>query len=71
MQKAQVQVTAFDGKILGTKAIPKTGKGQVKIKKKNYPAGTYFYSLMLDEQVVKTKKMVLVGYLLPAPLARL
>ena len=59
VNNAYIQVTGLDGKVLGKVAITETGKGQVTIQSKNYPAGTYFYSLVLDEQVMETKRMVL------------
>lgn len=59
VEQAHLQVTAFDGQVIGKVAIPKMGKGQVTIQSKNYPAGTYFYSLVLDGQVMETRRMVL------------
>ena len=59
VQKAHIQVTNVDGKILGQVSINEMGKGQVTIQSKSYPAGTYFYSLVLDGQVMETKRMVL------------
>ena len=59
IQKAHVQVSTFDGKVIGKIAIKQTGNGQVSIQSKAYPAGTYLYSLVLDGQVVKTMQMVL------------
>jgi hypothetical protein len=35
------------------------GKGQVTIKASSYPADTYYYSLILDGEVIETKRMVL------------
>ena len=57
-QSAHVQVARVDGKILGKVVIQETGNGQVIIKTNNYPAGTYFYSLVLDGIVLETKQMV-------------
>lgn len=60
IRNALIQVTSAEGKILGTVKIRQAGKGQVNIKTETYPAGTYFYSLVLDGQVFETKRMVLV-----------
>lgn len=59
VQNAKIQVTALDGKVLGEVFIREKGKGQVNIQAHTYPAGTYYYSLMVDGQVLETKKMVL------------
>jgi hypothetical protein len=56
---AFLQVSSVDGKILGKVRINETGTGNVTIKAHTYPAGTYLYSLILDGQVVETKRMVL------------
>ena len=60
-QTASIQVTAIDGKLLGTIPITEKGAGRVTIKSQAYPAGTYFYSLVIDGQIVTTKQMVLSG----------
>ncbi len=59
VQQAYIQVTSQDGKVLGKVQITEMGKGQVNIQSKNYPTGTYFYSLVLDGQALETKRMVL------------
>jgi len=59
VKNAYIQVTAVDGKVVGTLKIQEKGKGQVTIKAATYPAGTYFYSLVVNGQVFETKRMVL------------
>ncbi|MFK7935622.1 MAG: tail fiber domain-containing protein, partial [Saprospiraceae bacterium] len=59
IQHAFLQVTAQDGTVIGTVQITEMGKGQVTIQSKNYPAGTYFYSLILDGELQETKRMIL------------
>ena len=59
VKRAQLQVTNFDGKVIAQLPLTETGNGQVTIQSKTYPAGTYFYSLVLDGQVTETKRMVL------------
>lgn len=55
---AKIRITAADGKELGVVHILEAGPGQVTIRTGAFPAGTYFYSLVLDGQVFETKKMV-------------
>ncbi len=59
VKNAKIQVTAVDGKVIGIINIPEVGKGQVTIKASTYPSGTYYYSLILDGQIIETKQMVL------------
>ena len=56
---AKIQVTSADGKELGVVDILEAGQGQVTIRTKAYPAGTYYYSLLLDGELFETKRMVL------------
>ncbi len=58
-QDVKIKVTSADGKELGVVDILEVGSGQVTIRTKAYPAGTYYYSLVLDGQVLETKRMVL------------
>lgn len=58
-QNASLQVTSLNGKVLGITQLVGTGHGQVNIQAHTFPAGTYYYSLVVDGQVVATKKMVL------------
>jgi len=59
VQQAHLQVTDSNGKVVGQIAIAEKGQGQVTIQSKSYPSGTYFYSLIVDGQVIETKRMVL------------
>lgn len=59
VQQAAIQIHSVDGKILATIKLKETGKGRVNINAQTYPAGTYFYSLLLDGQVFETRRMVL------------
>jgi uncharacterized coiled-coil protein SlyX len=56
---AEVRITAADGKVLDRIDIDQRGTGQLDIRGNSYPAGTYFYSLILDGRVVDTRSMVL------------
>lgn len=59
VQQAKLQVTSVDGKVLAIFPIEKVGKGQVIIKAHAYPAGTYYYSLIVDGDILETKRMIL------------
>ena len=58
-QDAKIRVTSADGKDLGVVDILEDGPGQITIQTNAYPAGTYYYSLVLDGEVFETKRMVL------------
>lgn len=58
-KEAYLQVTSVDGRQIGKVSIPTFGQGQVNIKAHTYPSGNYFYSLVVDGQIVDTKKMML------------
>ena len=59
VNKAMMQVVTIDGKII--KAVPLTakGNGQLIIKAGELAAGTYQYSLIVDGNLIDSKKMVL------------
>jgi hypothetical protein len=57
--KAQVLITAVGGERLDTLEIAAPGEGEMLIQTGSYPAGTYYYSLIIDGQVVDTRIMVL------------
>jgi hypothetical protein len=58
-QQAYIQVSNIEGTVLGKVTIQTSGHGQVNIKASTYPAGTYYYSLVVDGEIYETKKMVL------------
>ena len=59
VQKAEISVTTVNGRILGSIPISNKGKGQLTIKVNDYPADVYYYSLILDGEIIETKKMIL------------
>lgn len=59
VQNAKVQVTTLGGKVVGEVKLPEKGKGKVNIQAYTYPTGTYYYSLIVDGQIIETRKMVL------------
>ncbi len=59
VKNAQLRITNIEGKVI--KNIPLEGKrtGQIALNRGTLAAGTYYYSLIADGQVVETLKMVL------------
>jgi hypothetical protein len=56
--EARLQITAADGKVLGSLALQNAGEGEIAIETGTYPAGTYYYSLIVDGQIVDTRSMI-------------
>lgn len=56
---ARLEIRSVDGKLLTTLPLTKSGKGQVQLEAGSLPAGTYHYSLVIDNEVLATKRMVL------------
>lgn len=59
VQKAVLQITDMSGKILKVVQLDNTISGEVMIKAQELNPGTYFYTLIADEQILGTKKMIL------------
>jgi len=51
-------ITAADGKELKRISLSQKGKGTIDLQTGHYASGTYSYSLVIDGQVVATKRMV-------------
>lgn len=58
-ERARIQLTSADGKVLFQQQITQSGPGQISIQGNQYAAGTYFYSLLLNGRIHATKRMVL------------
>jgi flagellar hook assembly protein FlgD len=58
-RSAVMNITDINGKIIKTVALTEKGKGQVRLEAGLLTAGTYQYSLIINEKLVDTKKMVL------------
>ena len=56
---AEVQFMDTFGKLLKKVTIQSTGKGQIVLNANDLPSGTYTYSLIVNNQIVETKSMVL------------
>lgn len=52
-----IHVSDMNGKLLKTVQLA-SGKGQIELNMTDLPAGTYTYSLIIDESIVDTKKMI-------------
>ncbi|MEM1119336.1 MAG: tail fiber domain-containing protein [Bacteroidota bacterium] len=59
VQRAQIRITTTDGRVLANYPIEQAGEGELTLEAGTLPAGTYFYSLLLDGQVQETHRMVL------------
>ena len=57
---AQLQISTLDGKLVKTYALTQIGQGSVTVKSGQLPAGTYLYSLVIDNIVLDSKQMILV-----------
>jgi len=58
VQQAQLFITDLNGKAIKTIALD-AKTGQVTIAAKELAAGLYYYTLLLDGEIVDTKKMIL------------
>lgn len=56
VNSAYIKVVDTNGAVM--KIINVNGEGKVEIKTQDLPAGNYFYSLFVDNQLVNTKKML-------------
>jgi trimeric autotransporter adhesin len=59
IQQATLLVTAINGQEIKRIGLPQTGEGQIELHIGTLPPGTYNYSLMMDGQVVDTKRMII------------
>jgi hypothetical protein len=58
---ASIQINSLEGKSMETIVLDASqGKGSVKIQLGQYAAQTYFYSLIVDNKVVDTKKLTVI-----------
>jgi len=58
-KSGELIITAMDGKELQRITLSQNGEGQIDLQTRNLPAGTYNYSLVVDGQIIDTKRMVL------------
>jgi hypothetical protein len=55
---AVIKFTDLYGKVIYSYPITKIGKGQIEVYGANLTSGIYSYSLIVDGQVIESKKMV-------------
>jgi len=58
-KKGELLITAIDGKELQRISLDSSGQTHVDLQTSNLSSGTYNYTLVVDGQVVATKRMVL------------
>ena len=52
-------VTATNGQEIERIGLPQTGEGQIELQIGSLPPGTYNYSLVIDRQILDTKRMII------------
>jgi len=57
---AVVNIFNKNGQVIHSESITNMGKGQIQIKAGTIAAGTYSYSLVVNGNIVDTKRMVIV-----------
>ncbi|MFK7935209.1 MAG: tail fiber domain-containing protein, partial [Saprospiraceae bacterium] len=57
-ESAQIHINDQSGKVLKSYSITEQGEGQLELHLKDFPAGTYSYSLQVGERVIATKQMI-------------
>jgi trimeric autotransporter adhesin len=56
---ARVEISDISGHVLKSQAISEPGKGQFIVKANELSAGTYQYTLIIDEKVIDSRQMIL------------
>jgi trimeric autotransporter adhesin len=59
LQHARIEIHNVDGKLLRTLPLMQSGKGQIQLNVDQFSAGMYVYSLMINNKVVESKRMIL------------
>lgn len=57
--KASINIMDLSGKLIRSVPISESGKGVLNVRAYDLPAGTYTYSLVVDGELIDTKKMIL------------
>ncbi len=57
-KSAEINIFDLHGRLLKTIPIAHTGKGNLNLEADQLPSGTYSYQLVIDKQVLGTKKMI-------------
>jgi hypothetical protein len=59
VNRASLLVTASNGAIVKSIPIAKGGEGKINLMSADLPAGSYYYSLLIDGKMLDTKKMII------------
>ena len=59
MKQASLQIADASGKVLKEVVISARGEGQTILEMTQLSSGSYYYTLVLDGQVLETKQMIL------------
>lgn len=55
----KVKISNTIGRVIGTYDLPSTEQKVLELDLKGLPAGVYFYSLLVDDKTVETKRLIL------------
>lgn len=55
----KVKISNTIGRVIGTYELPSTEQKVLELDLKGLPAGVYFYSLLVDDKTVETKRLIL------------
>ena len=55
----KVRISNTIGRVIGTYELPSTEQKVLELDLKGLPAGVYFYSLLVDDKTVETKRLIL------------
>jgi FtsZ-binding cell division protein ZapB len=58
---SKIEVKNAEGKVVGSFSISQTGHGNISLASGTLAAGSYYYSLVINNNIVDTKKMVLLN----------
>jgi hypothetical protein len=57
--KAFLLITSANGAVVKSFPIAKSGEGKISVASADLPAGSYYYSLLIDGKMTDTKKMII------------
>ena len=60
IENAAITVADYSGKMVKSFTLHQTGFGQVNLETMDLPAGTYVFSLVVENEIVTSHKMILV-----------
>ncbi|NRB64959.1 MAG: T9SS type A sorting domain-containing protein, partial [Saprospiraceae bacterium] len=57
-KSGELRINSISGQELQRIPLPTVGAGHIDLQTRNLPAGTYTYSLIVDDQLIDTKRMI-------------